>query len=74
MAKISMVVPDEALALIDSVAGNRSAFMVAAAVKAAEYERRLAIDAEIAKSCSENSGLAAALEVEFANTLMDGLE
>lgn len=74
MAKISMVVPDEALALIDSVAENRSAFMVAASVKAAEQIKRLTVDAEIARSCAENAQTAAAIESEFASALMDGLE
>ncbi|MDQ2873204.1 MAG: hypothetical protein M3R35_08770 [Candidatus Eremiobacteraeota bacterium] len=74
MAKISIVVPDEALELIDSIAENRSAFMVAASVQAAEHERRLAIDAEIAQSCRENVKVATAIESTFASTLRDGLE
>ena len=74
MAKISMLVPDDALALIDSVAENRSAFMVAAAVQAAQQRRRLLIDEEIAQSCREDAGVASVLEAEFASTLSDGLD
>ncbi len=48
--------------------------MVAASVQAAEHERRLAIDAEIAQSCRENVKVATAIESTFASTLRDGLE
>ncbi len=74
MAKISIVVPDEALALIDSVAENRSAFMVDAAVLAAKAKEREALDLEIAEWCARNAKADAAVEAEFAHTLLDGLE
>ncbi len=74
MAKISILVPDEALALIDSVAANRSAFMVSAAVNAAKLKEREALDAEIAQWCSQNASVDASVDAEFAPTLMDGLE
>ncbi len=74
MAKISIVVPDEALALIDSVAGNRSAFMVGAAVNAAKLMEREALDAEIARWCSRHASVDASVDAEFGHTLIDGLE
>lgn len=74
MAKISIFVPDEALALIDSVAENRSAFMVDAAVQAAKAKEREAIDLEIAQWCARNAKADASVEEEFERTLLDGLE
>lgn len=74
MAKISMVVPDEVLALIDSVAENRTSFMVSAAVAAAEVKRRMLEDEEIAKWCSQHAAATASVESEFASTLSDGLK
>ncbi len=74
MAKVSMVIPDEALALIDSVAENRTGFMVAAAVKAAELIHRMLEDEEIVRWCSQHGSVDASLETEFAHTLSDGLE
>ncbi len=74
MPKISMLVPDEALALIDSVAENRSAFMVEAAVAAAHVRRRLIEDAEIAAICSQTATRDANINDEWEAAIGDGLE
>jgi hypothetical protein len=64
MAKISMVIPDADLAVIDEVASpNRTAFML----------RRERDDAEIARILNENAAEDRALLEEFAGTLADGL-
>jgi hypothetical protein len=73
MAKISLMIPDEALELIDSVSENRSAFMVKAAVRAARVKEREMLDAEIAQSCAANASEDASIDAEFAHTLRDGL-
>ena len=73
MAKVSMLIPDEALALIDSVANNRTSFMLEAAVKAARLERRRREDAEIACWCSERGESDAGLDDEFSFAVSDGL-
>ena len=69
-----MVIPDEALALIDSVAANRTSFMVGSAVAAAEVKLRMLEDEEIANWCSQHAAVDATLESEFASTLSDGLK
>jgi hypothetical protein len=74
MAKISMVVPDADLALIDEVASpNRTAFMVAAAKAAAMRVLRQREDAEIARILDESADEDRALLEEFSGTLADGL-
>lgn len=74
MAKISMVVPDEVLVLIDEVAvPNRTAFMIGAALEAARRVKREREDAEIERICAETSERDRSLSEEFAATLSDGL-
>ncbi|MBV8644429.1 MAG: hypothetical protein JO225_10990 [Candidatus Eremiobacteraeota bacterium] len=74
MAKISMVIPDADLAIIDEVAApNRTAFMLAAAREAALRLRRQREDAEIARLLDEGADEDRALLDEFAGTLADGL-
>ena len=74
MTKISMVVPDDDLALIDAVAKpNRSAFMLAAAKQAALRRHRELLDAEIARCLAETADEDRALAKEFAGVAGDGL-
>ncbi|HEY5426081.1 MAG TPA: hypothetical protein VIJ77_05970 [Candidatus Tumulicola sp.] len=74
MAKISMVVPDDDLALIDAVAEpNRSAFMLAAAKQAALLRHRERLDVEIASCLAETADEDRALAAEFAGVAGDGL-
>jgi hypothetical protein len=74
MAKVSMLIPDDALAEIDASAdGNRSAFMIAAALQRARDLRRLREDEEIAASCAENADADAALAKEWDTAVGDGL-
>ena len=73
MAKISMIVPDADLALIDEVATpNRTAFMVAAAREAALRIRRRRDDAELARILDESAADDRALLDEFDGTAGDG--
>ena len=73
MAKISLVVPDADLALIDEVATpNRTAFMLAASREAALRVHRERDDAEIARILDENAPEDRALLEEFAGALADG--
>jgi hypothetical protein len=69
-----MLVPDEALELIDSVSENRTAFMVEASVAAAKRRRREIVDAEVARICTENFDRDRAIAAEFDGTLLDGLD
>ena len=74
MAKISMVVPDADLALIDRVASpNRTAFMIAAAKAAAVRVLRQREDEEIARILDESADEDRALLEELSGTLADGL-
>ena len=73
MPKISLLVPDEALALIDSVAENRTAFMVEAAVAAAKVRRRLIEDAEIAAICARNATRDAIINDDWEAAIGDGI-
>jgi hypothetical protein len=74
MAKISMVIPDEDLALIDAVAEpNRSAFMLAAAKEAALRRHRERLDLEIASCLAETADEDTVLAAEFAGVAGDGL-
>jgi hypothetical protein len=74
MARISMLVPDEALALIDSVSPNRSAFMVEASVAAAKRRKREIEDAEIADICRSQAAEDRFIAAEFEATVCDGIE
>jgi hypothetical protein len=75
MAKISMLIPDEALAEIDAQAGgNRTAFMLAAAIDRARKLRRESVDREIAANIVESAEHDAQLYSEWETTLGDGLE
>ena len=74
MAKISMVVPDADLALIDQVASpNRTAFMIAAAKAAAVRVLRQREDEEIVRILDESADEDRTLLEEFSGTLADGL-
>ena len=73
MAKISMVVPDADLALIDEVASpSRTAFMLASARDAALRIQRQRGDAELRRILDECAGEDRGLLEEFAGTLADG--
>jgi hypothetical protein len=75
MAKISMLVPDEALAEIDeSSNGNRTAFMIAAALERARKIRRKRVDDEIAESCARNAESDLEVFRDWECTIGDGLE
>lgn len=75
MAKVSMLIPDDALAEIDaSAGGNRTAFMVAAALRQAREIRRLREDAEIAAECIANAAADAQLMRDWDVTSADGLD
>lgn len=73
MPKISMLVPEADLRLIDSVSRNRTAFMIEAAVAEAKRRRRDLEDAEIARICTENAERDRRLAHEWESTLRDGL-
>lgn len=75
MPRISLLIADEDLAIIDAAAKpNRTAFMVAAAKEVAERVKRARQDAEIARICREQAEEDSALAAEFAPTLLDGLQ
>jgi hypothetical protein len=75
MAKISMLIGDAELAEIDGQAGgNRTAFMVAAAVERARALKRQRIDEEIAASLRENEAADALVDGEWDVTMADGLD
>jgi len=69
-----MLISPEALAAIDSVAANRTEFMVQAALVEARKRRREIEDAEIARICIESAERDRALAREFEGTELDGLE
>ena len=74
MAKISMLISDEDLALIDAAAiPNRTAFMVAAAKEVAMRVQRAREDAEILRILEEGAADDQALLDEFSGTASDGL-
>lgn len=74
MPRISMLLSDEDLAIIDAAASpNRTAFMVAAAKEVALRLRRAREDAEIEAIMRENADDDVALVKEFESTLGDGL-
>jgi hypothetical protein len=75
MAKISMVIPDDQLAKIDAEAnGNRTAFMVSAAIEVAKRTHRERIDREIAADIVENADADAQVYSDWESTLADGLD
>ena len=70
-----MVIPDAALAEIDeSSNGNRTAFMIAAAVERARKIRRQRIDEEIAESCARNAELDLEVFRDWESTIGDGID
>lgn len=74
MAKISMLIPDEALGEIDEQAGgNRTAFMLEAALERARRIRREKMDREIIASLEANAALDAGVAAEWEATTNDGL-
>ena len=74
MPKISMLIADDDLALIDAAATpNRTAFMVAAAKEVALRVQRAKEDAEILRILAESADDDRALLDEFAATTADGL-
>jgi hypothetical protein len=74
MAKISVVIPDDDLALIDAAAGpNRSAFILEAAKEAALRRLRGRLETQIASCLAETSDEDRALSAEFAGVAGDGL-
>lgn len=74
MAKISMLIADELLAEIDAQAGgNRTAFMVAAALERARAVHRQRVDREIAESVDANPDDDLALYRDWEATMADGL-
>jgi hypothetical protein len=74
MAKISMVILDADLAVIDEVASpNRTAFHVSAAKEAAVRIQRERADAQVARILSESADEDRSLLQEFVGTLADGL-
>jgi uncharacterized protein (DUF1778 family) len=75
MPRISLLIADEDLAIIDAAANpNRTAFMVAAAKEVAQRVQRVRDDAEVARICQEHADEDRALAAEFASTLPDGLK
>ncbi|HEY8297421.1 MAG TPA: hypothetical protein VIG32_05315 [Candidatus Baltobacteraceae bacterium] len=73
MPKISMLIGETELRLIDSVSKNRTVFMVEAAVAEAKTRRRALQDAEIARICRENADDDRATAANWDPTLLDGL-
>ena len=75
MAKISMLIPDDALAEIDeSAGGNRTAFMLAAALRQAREMRRLREDEEVAAACIAHPERDAQLMRDWEITMADGID
>lgn len=75
MAKISMLIPDRDLALIDREAGgNRTAFMVSASVERARRLERERIDREILASLATSAQSDAAEFAEWDAVAGDGLD
>jgi uncharacterized protein (DUF1778 family) len=75
MAKISMLVPEDQLALIDAQAGgNRTAFMIAAAVERAKRLERERMDEEIAASVRATDHDDFSVYADWEGALGDGLE
>ena len=74
MPKISMLIPEDALAEIDaSSGGNRTAFMIAASLQRARDLRRLRDDDEVAELSAANAAADVALARQWEGTGQDGL-
>ena len=74
MPRISLLIGDDDLAIIDAAATpNRTAFMVAAAKEVARRVQRARDDDEVARICAETADEDRALAAEFECTLADGL-
>ncbi len=75
MPKISMLIPDEALIEIDAQAqGNRTAFMVDAALDRARRVRREKLDREIIAALENESDADAREYAAWEGAMSDGLE
>jgi hypothetical protein len=75
MPKISMLVAPEQLAAIDAQAGgNRTAFIIEAALERAKRLKRERIDAEIEASIRASDDGDFAVYAAWEGTLADGLE
>lgn len=73
MPKISMLVPDDLLAEIDAQAdGNRTAFMLGAALERARRARREKIDREIIAALDRDAEPDAIVYNDWEVTLNDG--
>jgi len=69
-----MLIPDDQLALIDAQAdGNRTAFMIAAAVEQAKRVKRRRMDAEIAASVRASDDDDFTVYAEWEGVVGDGL-
>jgi hypothetical protein len=69
-----MLIPDEQLAVIDAQAdGNRTAFMIAAAVEQAKRLKRQRMDAEIAASVRASDDDDFTVYAEWEGVVGDGL-
>jgi len=75
MPKISMLIPDEILSQIDAQAdGNRTAFMVDAALERARRVQREKLDREIIASLENDGDGDARDHAAWEVTINDGLE
>jgi uncharacterized protein (DUF1778 family) len=75
MAIITLRIPDEDLAFIDSEAGqNRTQFMLAAARELAERRRTARLDAEVSRILLEDAERDLGVLAELAPSMADGLE
>jgi uncharacterized protein (DUF1778 family) len=75
MATITLRIPDEDLALIDSVApSNRTQFMLAAAREAALRRRRERLDAEVTRILLEDAERDIGILDDLSDTMADALE
>ena len=75
MARISITLGDDELAQIDAEAGgNRSSFMVKAAVDRARALRRKRVDEEIATALEANIEEHAEVYADWEVTIADGLD
>ncbi len=73
MPRISLLLSEEDLAIIDAAASpNRTAFMVAAAKEVAARVHRAKLDAEVAAAVAETADEDRKLTAEFDCTLNDG--
>jgi hypothetical protein len=75
MPKISMLIPEEALAEIDAQAGgNRTSFMLTASIERARRLKRADVDREIAETLAANADENEAVYRDWEPTLGDGLD